>query len=93
MKNLDLHPPLNNLAYATREDYTDLQQDLITDLLGLGIYQPANLAVLKKQVEYKKEAGRLPLIRISNVTNDQLIEVLTARGFELIPALRNRSFQ
>lgn len=76
--------------YATRENYQFVQQLLIKELLARGIFQPADQKALLKQVEYVKDAGRLPLLRISNVTAEQLTDILVAQGAEPVPSLTEK---
>lgn len=76
--------------YATRENYDFVQKLLIKELVARKIFQPADQKTLLKQVEYVKDAGRLPLLRISNVTAEQLTDVLVANGAELIPSLTEK---
>lgn len=76
--------------YATRENYQFVQNLLIKELVARKIFQPADQRTLLKQVEYVKDAGRLPLLRISNVTAEQLTDVLVANGAESVPSLTEK---
>ena len=77
-------------AYAQREDYAPIQQLLIQELVKQGIFQQTDQKTLLKQVEYVKDAGRLPLLRISNVTGEQLTNILVSKGAEPIPSLTDK---
>jgi hypothetical protein len=83
-------PSTEEPVYATRENYQAIQQLLIKELLARGIFQPADQKTLLKQVEYVKGAGRLPLLRISNVTSEELTDVLVSNGAEAIPTLTEK---
>jgi hypothetical protein len=76
--------------YATRENYQFVQNLLIKELVARKIFQPADQKTLLKQVEYVKDAGRLPLLRISNVTAEQLTDVLVSNGAESVPSLTEK---
>ena len=76
--------------YATKENYQFVQNLLIKELLARKIFQPADQKTLLKQVEYVKDGGRLPLLRISNVTAEQLTDVLVANGAEPVPSLTEK---
>jgi hypothetical protein len=76
--------------YATRENYQFVQNLLIKELVARKIFQPADQRTLLKQVEYVKDAGRLPLLRISNVTAEQLTDVLVSNGAESVPSLTEK---
>ena len=76
--------------YATRENYDFVQKLLVKELVARKIFQPADQKTLLKQVEYVKDAGRLPLLRISNVTAKQLTDVLVANGAEPVPSLTEK---
>jgi hypothetical protein len=82
--------PDATVNYAKREDYKVVQDILIKEFVANGIYKPANQAALLRQVDYVKQAGRLPLLRISNVTSSQLTDVLVSQGFEPVPILTEK---
>jgi hypothetical protein len=85
-----LQQPDATVNYANRKDYQFIQQLLIKEFVASGIFQQDNQKDLLQQVDYVKQAGRLPLLRISNVTSEQLTDVLVAQGAEPVPSLTEK---
>lgn len=74
--------PEQEPVYANIQDYKLLKVFLEQEFAEMGIHE---------KVQYVKDAGRLPLLRISNVTPDQLrAAMLTRRGIREIFQLTDK---
>jgi hypothetical protein len=77
--------------YATQFDYKSVIPVLFDSLVATGAFGTGKISqeefskLQKTAVKYKKDAGRLPLIRTSGITDQQLLKATARLGLKEIP--------